>query len=66
MLARMSAGHRFANDVDVALSGTYARSDGVDRLYYPEFDTPATNNGVAEGLDGEAAGNSTDDCPSRA
>ena len=56
MLARMSAGHRFANDVDVALSGTYARSDGVERLYYPEFDTPATNNGVAEGLDGEAAG----------
>jgi iron complex outermembrane receptor protein len=55
-LARMSAGHRFANDVDVALSGTYARSDGVGRLYYPVFDTPATNNGVAEGLDGEAAG----------
>ncbi len=28
-------------------------SDGVGRLYFPAFDTPATNNGVAEGLDGE-------------
>ena len=46
-------GHRFANGVDVALSGTYEHSDGVGRLYFPAFDTPATNNGVAEGLDGE-------------
>jgi outer membrane receptor for ferrienterochelin and colicins len=52
-LARASVGHRFANRVDVALSGTYERSDGVGRLYYPVFDTPATNNGVADGLDGE-------------
>ncbi len=52
-LVRASAGHRFANGVDVALSGTYERSDGVGRLYFPAFDTPATNNGVAEGLDGE-------------
>ena len=52
-LVRGSAGHRFANGVDFALSGTYERSDGVDRLYFPAFDTPATNNGIAEGLDGE-------------
>ena len=25
----------------------------MGRLYFPAFDTPATNNGVAEGLDGE-------------
>ena len=37
----------------MALSGTYEHSDGVSRLYFPAFDTPATNNGVAEGLDGE-------------
>ena len=52
-LVRASAGRRLANGVDVALSGTFERSDGVGRLYFPAFDTPATNNGVAEGLDGE-------------
>jgi outer membrane receptor for ferrienterochelin and colicins len=52
-LARASVGHRLANGLDVALSGTYERSDGVERLYFPAFDAPATNNGVAEGLDGE-------------
>ena len=50
---RASAGRRFANGLDVALSGTYEHSDGVGRLYFPAFDTPDTNNGVAEGLDGE-------------
>ena len=52
-LVRATVGHRFANGVDVALSGTYEHSDGVGRLYFPAFDAPATNNGVAEGLDGE-------------
>jgi iron complex outermembrane receptor protein len=51
-LVRGAVGHRLANGVEVALSGTYEHSDGVARLYFPEFDTPATNNGVAEGLDG--------------
>jgi iron complex outermembrane receptor protein len=35
------------------VSGTYQDSQGVDRLYFPAFDTPATNGGIAEGLDGE-------------
>ena len=52
-LVRATAGHRFASGVDVALSGTYENRDGVGRLYFPAFDTPATNHGVAEGLDGE-------------
>ena len=55
-LARASVGRRLANGVEFALSGTYERSDGVGRLYFPEFDAPATNNGVAEGLDGEGLG----------
>ena len=52
-LARGSVGRVFASGVDVALSSTYERSDGVSRLYFPAFDTPLTNNGVAQGLDGE-------------
>ena len=46
-------GRLLANGADVAVSGTFARSDGVRRLYFPAFDTAATNHGVAEGLDGE-------------
>jgi iron complex outermembrane receptor protein len=52
-LVRASAGRELANGVAIAVSGTYETSDGVGRLYFPAFDAPATNNGVAEGLDGE-------------
>ncbi|MEO8678521.1 MAG: TonB-dependent receptor [Vicinamibacterales bacterium] len=52
-LVRAAAGQRFKNGVDVAVSATYQHSDGVGRLYFPAFDAPDTNNGVAEGLDGE-------------
>jgi outer membrane receptor for ferrienterochelin and colicins len=52
-LVQASAGRRYGNGVDVALSGTYEQSNGVGRLFYPVFDTPASNNGVAVGLDGE-------------
>jgi outer membrane receptor for ferrienterochelin and colicins len=52
-LIRGMVGHRLANGVDYALSSTVEESDGVKRLYFPEFDTPETNNGIAEGLDGE-------------
>ena len=51
--AHASVGRRLANGLDFALSGTFERSGGVQRLYFPAFDTPGTNNGVAVGLDGE-------------
>jgi outer membrane receptor for ferrienterochelin and colicins len=51
--ARASIGRRLPSGLDYALSGTYERSGGVERLYFPAFDTPGTNNGVADGLDGE-------------
>ncbi|MFN2444596.1 MAG: TonB-dependent receptor plug domain-containing protein [Vicinamibacterales bacterium] len=54
-LTRGSLGHRFTNGADLALSGTHEASAGVDRLYFPAFDTPETNNGIADGLDGELA-----------
>jgi iron complex outermembrane receptor protein len=55
-LTRGSVGHSFANGFDFALSGTALQSDGVRRLYFPAYDNPSTNFGVAEGLDGEQAG----------
>jgi outer membrane receptor for ferrienterochelin and colicins len=52
-LARASVGRVLPNGLDVALSGTYEHSNGVSQLYFPAFDSPATNNGIAQGLDGE-------------
>src|SRR5687767_5060323 len=54
-LTRGTVGTRIADRMDVALSGTYEHTNGVERLYFPAFDAPATNNGIAEGLDGEGA-----------
>jgi iron complex outermembrane receptor protein len=49
---RASYGHTFANGLDFLASGTY--SDGKGRnLYFPEYDAPLTNNGVANGDDHE-------------
>jgi outer membrane receptor for ferrienterochelin and colicins len=36
-------------------SASMYRSDGNDRLYFPEFNSPDTNNGVAQGVDGDRA-----------
>ncbi|MEP6916424.1 MAG: TonB-dependent receptor, partial [Acidobacteriota bacterium] len=55
-LARVAAGRRFANGMDLALSGTYEQSHGVARLYQAAFDQPGDNGGVADDLDAEQAG----------
>jgi outer membrane cobalamin receptor len=50
---RASYGRTLANNFDLLVSATY--SDGSGRnLYYPEFNTALTNNGVANGVDHEA------------
>jgi iron complex outermembrane receptor protein len=51
-MVRGMVGDRLPNGVDYAVSATVEGSDGVHQLYFPEFDSPETNNGVAEGLDG--------------
>jgi outer membrane cobalamin receptor len=49
---RASYGRAFANDLEFLVSATY--SDGKGRnLFYPEFNAPLTNNGVANGDDHE-------------
>lgn len=52
---RVSAGHKFDSGLEYFVSGSYYDSEGQTRLYYPEFDDPASNNGVAEDLDHEQA-----------
>lgn len=48
--ARASYGWRGENGAELLLSAGGFRVAGQD-LFFPEFDTPATNNGVAKGLD---------------
>lgn len=50
---RASYGKAFASGWDVLFSATLSDSEGR-RLFFPEFDDPATNNGITEGADGES------------
>lgn len=52
---RMSYGKRFDNGLEALLSGTFYNSLGHARLFFPEFDSPATNNGIAQNADGDRA-----------
>ncbi|NOS88765.1 MAG: TonB-dependent receptor, partial [Methylococcaceae bacterium] len=52
---RASFGKKLANGLDVLVSGSHYDSAGVSNLYFPEFDSPATNNGIAHNRDGEWA-----------
>ena len=54
--ARVSAGDTFENGIDALISASYFKRDGDD-IYYAEFDDPATNNGIAVGLDYHEAQN---------
>ncbi len=51
--ARMAYGARFDNGVETFLGGSYYDSGGQN-LFYPEFDSPATNNGWVKGADGDS------------
>jgi iron complex outermembrane receptor protein len=48
---RVTGGGKLVNDIDLLFSGSYRNSAGRQRLSFPEY--VATNNGVAQGLDGE-------------
>jgi iron complex outermembrane receptor protein len=48
---RLSGGTRLANGLDFLFSGSLLDSRGDKTLYYPEYDDPTTNYGVAEKRD---------------
>ena len=50
---RLSYGNQFKNGLEVFLSGSYFHTDGPHRLYFEEFNNPATNLGIAENRDGD-------------
>jgi outer membrane receptor for ferrienterochelin and colicins len=53
--SRVTYGHQFRNGLDVLLSGTYYDSHGPDSLFFREFNSPSTNNGIARNADGGRA-----------
>ena len=52
---RISYGRR-SGQLDMLLSGSFYGSGGHRYLYYPEFDSPATNNGVSVNCDDDQLG----------
>jgi len=55
--ARFTYGKKISDKLEMLVSGTHYDSRGPHRLYIKEFDTPASNNGVAVGVDDEKATN---------
>jgi iron complex outermembrane receptor protein len=55
--ARMTFGERLDNGLEMLLSGSFYNSEGHKNLFFPEFDSPATNNGIAQNADGDQSYN---------
>jgi outer membrane receptor for ferrienterochelin and colicins len=49
----VSVGNRFKNGLEAFVTGTFYDSQGYNKLFYKEFDSPSTNNGLSIGNDGE-------------
>jgi outer membrane receptor protein involved in Fe transport len=54
---RISYGRKFSQ-LEYLISGTFYGSRGHNRLFYPEYDTPETNNGIASHADDDQVGSS--------
>ncbi len=50
---RLGYGNKFGNGIELLVSAAYSDSKGNERLYFPEFDEPDTNNGIAENADNQ-------------
>lgn len=53
---RVTLGDQFTNGLQYMLSGTIYNNDGPENLFYPQFDTPSQNNGVAHNMDNDGFG----------
>lgn len=54
---RIAYGGRFESGAETLASASFYNSLGHDRLFFPEFDSPATNNGVARDADADQSYN---------
>lgn len=52
---RLSYGSALENGLDFLVSGSWYESDGQEKLYYPEFNTPENNNGIVRDSDRDSA-----------
>ena len=50
---RLTYGARFDSGLETLVSGSFYNSLGHDRLFFPAFNNPATNDGIAEHADGD-------------
>jgi outer membrane receptor for ferrienterochelin and colicin len=53
---RVTVGDQLTNGLQFLLSGTIYNNDGPENLYYPQFDTPSQNNGIAHNMDNDGFG----------
>ena len=53
---RATIGKAFTNGIEFLASGSFYDSDGPEKLFYNEFDTPAQNNGIARNRDRDLYG----------
>jgi outer membrane receptor for ferrienterochelin and colicins len=53
---RLTIGDQRTNGLQFLLSGTVYNSDGQENLFYPQYNTPAQNNGIAHNLDDNGFG----------
>ncbi len=53
---RLSYGNKFEKGLEVLVSGSLYDSQGDQKLYYGEYDSPATNFGIAKDCDDEGYG----------
>lgn len=52
----LAYGQRLPGGLEISGGVSDLKSDGQAQIYFPDFDKPETNNGVAVGLDGERVG----------